>query len=368
MITNLTTKSRATRVRLLIITQAVDRDDPILGFFHRWVEEFAKHCEHIHVICLKEGTHRLSSNVTVYPLGKSPLQGLPLESKGSPWIARMRYVWRFYKYIWSLRKEYDAVFIHMNPEYAILGGFLWRIWGKRISLWYVHKSVTWRLRIGVIFTDIVFTAVPESFRLASDKVIIVGHGIPTDMFLKKSPGPKGELRIVTVGRISKSKRIIEMLSVLDALARENVLFSFTIAGAPAMPEDFAYEARLKAEVASRPYVARVRFLGGIPHRDLPSILADADIFLNLSKTGGVDKAVLEAMAAGVVPVTTNTAFRSILGPLGLFSEKDSPDVLASAILRARDADPEALRAIVEKDYSLAALIPKILSALAPTHI
>ena len=196
----------------------------------------------------------------------------------------MRYVWRFYKYIWSLRKEYDAVFIHMNPEYAILGGFLWRIWGKRISLWYVHKSVTWRLRIGVIFTDIVFTAVPESFRLASDKVIIVGHGIPTDMFLKKSPGPKGELRIVTVGRISKSKRIIEMLSVLDALARENVLFSFTIAGAPAMPEDFAEKRALRQKLRAghmwRACVFEVSASRFAKH------LADADIFLNLSKTGG----------------------------------------------------------------------------------
>ena len=32
-------------MNLLLITQKIDKDDPILGFFHRWVEEFAKHFE-----------------------------------------------------------------------------------------------------------------------------------------------------------------------------------------------------------------------------------------------------------------------------------------------------------------------------------
>lgn len=358
-------------MRLLITTQAIDIDDPVLGFFCRWVEEFAKHCESVEVICLREGAHQLPKNVRMHSLGKEHVYRIPYTVYRIRFVQRILYALRFWRYIWSLRKEYDAVFVHMNPEYAVLGGLLWRFWGKRISLWYVHKSVTCRLRIGVIFTHVVFTAVPESFRLATNKVKIVGHGIATDMFLKKNPsqqGQKGELRIVTIGRISKSKRIIEMISVLDTLAREKVPFSFTIVGAPAMPEDVAYEARLKKEIARRPYAARVRFFGGIPYRELPRILADADIFLNMSKTGGVDKAVLEAMAAGVAPVTTNAAFRSILGPLGLFSEKDSPDALASAMLRARDVDTAALRAIVEKDYSLASLIPKILSALASTHI
>ena len=54
----------------LIITQIIDKDDPILGFFHRWVEEFAKHIDHIDVICLKKGEHTLPSNVSVYSLGK----------------------------------------------------------------------------------------------------------------------------------------------------------------------------------------------------------------------------------------------------------------------------------------------------------
>ena len=38
-------------MKLLIITQAIDENNPVMGFFVRWVEEFSKHCEKITVIC-----------------------------------------------------------------------------------------------------------------------------------------------------------------------------------------------------------------------------------------------------------------------------------------------------------------------------
>ena len=58
-------------MKLLIVTQTVDTDNPILGFFVRWIEEFAKHCEKIAVICLHEGEYTLPSNVEVYEIGKA---------------------------------------------------------------------------------------------------------------------------------------------------------------------------------------------------------------------------------------------------------------------------------------------------------
>jgi hypothetical protein len=48
-------------MRLLIVTQAIDAEDPVLGFFVRWVEELAKKAEMVEVICLKEGNALLPS-------------------------------------------------------------------------------------------------------------------------------------------------------------------------------------------------------------------------------------------------------------------------------------------------------------------
>jgi len=57
-------------MRLLIITQKVDKNDPILGFFHRWIEEFAKYCQSIIVICLQKGEYNLPKNIKILSLGK----------------------------------------------------------------------------------------------------------------------------------------------------------------------------------------------------------------------------------------------------------------------------------------------------------
>ena len=35
-------------MRFLFITDILDLDDPMKGYFHRWLEEFAKHTKDIH--------------------------------------------------------------------------------------------------------------------------------------------------------------------------------------------------------------------------------------------------------------------------------------------------------------------------------
>ena len=41
---------------ILITTQILDAEDPLLGFFTEWVRAFAMQYEHVTVICLKKGT------------------------------------------------------------------------------------------------------------------------------------------------------------------------------------------------------------------------------------------------------------------------------------------------------------------------
>ena len=40
-------------MKILIITQKVDQNDDVLGFFHGWIAEFAKHCEQVTVYFLR---------------------------------------------------------------------------------------------------------------------------------------------------------------------------------------------------------------------------------------------------------------------------------------------------------------------------
>src|SRR3989344_6197488 len=147
--------------RLLIVTQKLDQNDGVLGFFHEWVEHFAKHCQSVTVISLGVGSHTLPSNVRVFSLGKENRLG------------RLRYFFNFYKYIWQFRNTYDAVFVHMNPRYIILGWPVWRAFQKTIALWYAHGHVPFTLRMADYLTDIGFTSTPEGYRLLSHKRKIV---------------------------------------------------------------------------------------------------------------------------------------------------------------------------------------------------
>ena len=61
-------------MKLLIVTQAVDINNPILGFFHRWIEEFSKNCEKVTVIALGVGEYKLPQNVNILSLGKNELE------------------------------------------------------------------------------------------------------------------------------------------------------------------------------------------------------------------------------------------------------------------------------------------------------
>ena len=334
-------------MRLLITTQAVDKTHPNLSLFHRWIEEFAKHCESVDVICLYEGPHSLPGNVRVYSLGKE--HGV---------VSRAVYAMRFFKTLSRVRK-YDAVFVHMNPEYVVLAGWWWRLTGKKIALWYTHKSVTATLRMAVFFVTRIFTASRESFRIQSPKVRVVGHGIDTERF-RWDGIQKSGLNIATVGRISPTKQIVEMLDALEVLHQGGTPFTFSIAGGPLMEQDSVYEQKVKKNIETRTFFPSIRMDGVVSYDNLPQWLSDKSVFLNLSLTGSVDRAVLEAAAMGVVPVSTNEAFQDMLAPYGLYVESN-PKSIADGIIRASHTDPASLADYVRREHAIATLILKILA-------
>lgn len=335
-------------MRLLIITQTVDKNDPVLGFFCEWLIQFAARCEEVEVICLREGEHDLPRNVHVHSLGKE---------RGS--VSPIKYAFRFWKILWQLWFSYDRVFVHMNPEYVILGGIWWRLIGTKIALWYTHKSVNFRLRLGTFIAHRVYTASRESFRLNVKKVHILGHGINTQLFEMRTP-LQGVLRLITLGRISATKQIIEMLDVTDVLYKEGKNFSFSIVGGPATREDIVYKERLSEACRQRSYADRIHLLGPIPYAKVPQVLQEADVLLNFSHTGSLDKAALEALAAGVAVVTTNEGLAGGL-PESLTVQNGNVEALAKMIWKAKDLSPTHLRAFVESNHSLQNLVRRIVS-------
>ncbi|MHB0865508.1 MAG: glycosyltransferase family 4 protein [Minisyncoccota bacterium] len=345
-------------MKLLIVTQAVDREDPVLGFFVGWIQEFAKHVESVEVICLKSGRSDLPENVRVHSLGKE---------RGAS--SRAAYAMRFLKLIWRLRHDYDVVFVHMNPEYVVLGGPLWRALGKHIGLWYVHRSVNLKLRIASFFANDIFTASPEGFRLKTAKLHVVGHGIDTAALAAPIRPLHEPLRLVSVGRITPIKNLDTLIEAVALLKDKGIDATATLIGAPVHASDEAYFESLKALAEMRGVADRVHFAGSMSHVRMLEEYRNFDISVNLSPTGGLDKAVLESMAAGLLVFVSNRGFAGLFGPHTgelVFPERDAAacaEKIAALVQHPEDAD--RVRADLEQrveTMSVQSLIPRILSS------
>lgn len=337
-------------MRLLITTQAVDRTDPVLGFFHAWIEALASRFEQVVVICLREGEHALPKNVQVYSLGKE---------KGR--ASSLSYALRFYRRLWQLRGRYDAVLVHMNPEYVVLAGWLWRLSGKRVVLWYVHKSADLKLRFASLFASAIATTSPESLRLRTKKKVIVGHGIEVASYPAAHTLDPAHPRLLSVGRISPTKNQLLILEAFERLSARIPGATLSIAGAPVTKADAAYEEDLK-EKAER--LAQVVMMHGpvTPER-MPALYGTHDLLLHASDTGSLDKVVLEALASGVRVVSASEAFRGMDLPVS-HAPKDA-QALADAALRSLEApwDAAAARERVARAHDLQALIGKLAGLL-----
>src|SRR5690606_30009308 len=114
------------------------------------------------------------------------------------------------------------------------------------------------------------------------------------------------------------------------------------------------------------------FTGEIPHHAIEREYQRAHLMVNVSSTGSVDKAVLEAMACGLPVITANEAFDAILRDwrdLALVPP-DAPDILAAKIrhIMALPADTRRalghdLRAVVVRDHSLERLADQLVALL-----
>lgn len=340
-------------MRLLIVTQAVDRRDPVLGFFARWVEELARRVEHVTVICLKTGEYALPNNVHVYSLGKE---------HGRPALGPTTYVWRFLRLVWLVRRDYDTVFVHMNEEYVLIAGWLWNILGKRVYLWRNHAKGSFKTRIAGTFSQKIFYTSPQSYTASFKNAVQMPVGIDTVFFTPDPSVARRPRTILFLGRIAPVKKVREFVDMLGALRERGVEFTATIAGG-ALPRDASYKRAIHATVHEHGLDGQVRFVGAISQAEARALYRTHHVYVNLTPSGSMDKTIFEAMACGAVPVVYNDALREILDADLVFDTLDAKsgvDVLEHAFAHC----PGAFRDVVVAQQSLVLLVKRLIKEFA----
>jgi len=337
---------------LLIITQKVDKNDQLLGFFVGWIARLAKKFDKITILCLEKGEFNLPSNVKVLSLGKDRGAG------------KLKQLFIFYSLFFTLRNDYDAVFVHMNPIWVVLGGWFWRLVGKKIFFWYTSGGVTAKLKLAEKFADIILTASKESFRLQSKKVVVTGHGIDTELFKpineQRPATNNNKIKILSVGRISPVKNYEVLVEAAKILADKGADFSITMIGESAIGRDKEYEKKLKLKIKNLKLENHFNFIGKINNRELVSFYQNHDIFVHLSKTGSVDKVLLEAIACGMNVLSSSDSARNFL-PSELVFEENNARELADKIEETYKKNfGSQLRQYVVENHNLDKLIDKIM--------
>ncbi|MDP3792309.1 MAG: glycosyltransferase family 4 protein [bacterium] len=320
-------------MKLLIITQKVDQNDQLLGFFIEWIRKFSEKFEKVTVLCLEKGEFSLPENVEVVSLGKEEnnfqFSIFNFQSILNVTIfKKIKYLLRFYKYIWRERDDYNTVFVHMNPIWVVVGGLFWRSFNKKIFFWYTSGGVTTKLKLAERFADVIFTASEDSFRIKSKKVKVMGHGIDTELFkpdlAKKNLTNK--LKILSVGRISPVKNYETLIDAVKILKDDGVELLVTMVGETALDSDREYELKIKSKIKELSLENYFKFTGKIVNRDLSSYYQSHDIFIHLSKTGSLDKVILEAMACNIKFLSSNQSSKSFLPSELIFDENDAKDL------------------------------------------
>lgn len=346
-------------MKLLILTQKVDVKDGALGFFHGWLKQFSENFEEIKVITLYKGEYKLPENVEIFSLGKETLTAKSYKLKA---LRNLVYTWKFYKHVFKFRKHYNAVFVHMNQEYVILGGLFWRIWGKKIVFWYNHTDGGIKTRIAMFLSSVVCHTSPYAFTANTKKSQKMPAGINTDIFKINNLIPRNKTGIMYIGRIAPAKKVHLLIEAIKKLKSDGLDLILNIYGST-LKTDEKYLKDLKNKSGDL-LDQNIFFNGAIPNIDAPNVFSLHLVSVNLTAKGNYDKTVLEAMACGSLPIVSSEAFSDIV-PSELYFKEDNIESLSETIKSVIYMDEEkknelrkSLRRSVEEKHSLKKLTEK----------
>lgn len=245
-------------MKLAVVTQAVDLDDPVLGATVPKLRALAERVDELVVLTLREGEHALPGNVRVKSIAAATqaLRGARFAAALAP-------------------ERPDAVLAHMAPIYALLAAPL----ARPVLLWFTHPQDSKLLRAATRVSKAVLTVDERSFPFASQKVRAIGHGIDVARFACREAVDREPLRALALGRFSQVKNYDLIQRAVDRVDGVEVDF-----------------------------VGPGNALPAVPWTQVPELFGGYDLFVSATKAGSADKVVFEAAASCLPVLASSPAF------------------------------------------------------------
>ncbi|MBA7485877.1 D-inositol-3-phosphate glycosyltransferase [subsurface metagenome] len=215
-------------------------------------------------------------------------------------------------YIISLRgSDVPGVNVRFSLDYKLLAPVFRRIWENASALYACSEGLRQRA----------LKFMPEA------KIYVVPNGVELDRFCPVNNKQKiKDLKLLTVGRLSVSKRIELLVSVVELIRKQFPNATLKIAGGGGL------ENQLRKLIKDKGMENCIAMLGIVPAEEMPELYRKSDIFVSASLQEGMSNAMLEAMASGLPIITTRCeGVQELIADNGIVVEQPEPESIAGAI-------------------------------------
>jgi glycosyltransferase involved in cell wall biosynthesis len=220
-------------------------------------------------------------------------------------------------YIISLRgSDVPGQHARLQHDYKILAPVFAAIWRKASALVACSEGLKQRAQIF----------------MPSASIDVIPNGVEMDRFFPVETSEKSKvLRMITVGRLSVTKRIEILIDTVEILHRTACKIHLTIVGGGKT------ERQLRKNVAERELTDVIKITGRIDSEKMPELYRRNDIFISASMLEGMSNAMLEAMASGLPIVSTRCeGLDELIADNGIIIEQSDAASIAVAIKTIAD--------------------------------
>jgi glycosyltransferase involved in cell wall biosynthesis len=175
--------------------------------------------------------------------------------------------------------------------------------------------------------------------------------------------------ILSIGRIDPSKNVDLIIDAVQELVSKHPELQYKMAlriiGGPGLKSNQDYFQMVKSKAQELEQNILVDFVGPVPNNATISYYQNADLFINISDTGGLDKVVLEAMACKTIVLTSNNTFQKYI-PEQLFLKHKNKNDIAERIFEIKNLSNDSkidiqnkLFTFIKENHDLSRLVKKI---------
>jgi glycosyltransferase involved in cell wall biosynthesis len=168
--------------------------------------------------------------------------------------------------------------------------------------------------------------------LPSVAIDVIPNGVELERFGPAETAQEPQiLRLLTVGRLSVTKRMEILIDAVEILHRDGCDVHFTMVGGGQLQQ------KLKQIVSEKNLGNIIELTGRIDSEDMPQIYRRNDIFISASSAEGMSNAMLEAMASGLPIITTRCeGVDELIADNGLVVEDANAEEIAKAVKTLAD--------------------------------